>query len=143
MTDSHIPGGPTRRDVLAGSAGFLAAVAGLSTLAGRARAQDTRPPHIVYIMADDLGFADVGFQGSDILTPNIDRLAAEGARLAQFYTQPLCTPTRAAFMTGRYPLRYGLQTGVIPSGASYGLDPDELTLPQALQASGYRTALVG
>lgn len=144
MTDTNTPaGGPTRRDVLAGSAGFLVAVAGLSALAGRARAQTARPPHIVYIMADDLGFADVGFQGSDILTPNIDRLAAEGARLAQFYTQPLCTPTRAAFMTGRYPLRYGLQTGVIPSGASYGLDPEELTLAQALQASGYRTALVG
>jgi arylsulfatase A-like enzyme len=144
MTDTPIPaGGPTRRDVLAGSAGFLAAVAGLSALAGQARAQAPRRPHVVYIMADDLGFADVGFQGSDIRTPHIDRLAAEGARLPQFYTQPLCTPTRAAFMTGRYPLRYGLQTGVIPSGASYGLDPEELTLPRALQAAGYRTALVG
>jgi arylsulfatase A-like enzyme len=144
MTGSSSPiGGPTRRDVLAGSAGFAAAVAGLSVLADRARAQAARPPHIVYIMADDLGFADVGFQGSDIQTPHIDRLATEGARLRQFYTQPLCTPTRAAFMTGRYPLRYGLQTGVIPSGARYGLDLEELTVAQALQAAGYRTALVG
>lgn len=135
--------GPTRRDVLAGSAGFLAAIAGLSVLANPARAQDRKRPHIVYIVADDLGFADVGYRGSDILTPHIDRLAAEGTRLEQFYTQPLCTPTRAALMTGRYPLRYGLQLGVIPSGARYGLATDEFLLPQALQGAGYRTAMVG
>lgn len=134
---------PSRRDVLAGGAGFLAAVAGLSLLAPGARAADAPRPHILYILADDLGFADVGFHGSDIRTPNLDRLAAEGAELAQFYTQPLCTPTRAALMTGRYPLRYGLQVGVIPSGAGYGLDTDEFLLPQALNAVGYRTALVG
>lgn len=135
--------GPTRRDVLAGSAGFLAAIAGLSVLANPARAQDRKRPHIVYIVADDLGFADVGYRGSDILTPHIDRLAAEGTRLEQFYTQPLCTPTRAALMTGRYPLRYGLQLGVIPSGARYGLATDEFLLPQVLQGAGYRTAMVG
>jgi arylsulfatase A-like enzyme len=137
------PGDPTRRDVLAGATGFLAAIAGLSVLADPARAQEVRRPHILYILADDLGFADVGFHGSDIATPNIDRLAAEGARLTQFYTQPLCTPTRAALMTGRLPLRYGLQTGVIPSGATYGLDTGERLLPQILKDAGYRTALVG
>lgn len=134
---------PTRRDFLSGSAGFLAAVAGLSVLADRAHAQDRKRPHIVYIVADDLGFADVGYRGSEILTPNIDKLAAEGARLQQFYTQPLCTPTRAAMMTGRYPLRYGLQVGVIPSGATYGLAADEFILPQALKGAGYRTAMIG
>ena len=72
-------------------------------------------PHIVYIVADDLGWKDVGFHGSDIKTPNIDKLAQEGARLEQFYVQPMCTPTRAALMTGRYPFRYGLQTLVIPT----------------------------
>jgi arylsulfatase A-like enzyme len=72
-------------------------------------------PHIVYIVADDLGWKDVGFHGSDIRTPNLDQLAESGARLEQFYAQPLCTPSRAALMTGRYPLRYGLQTGVILS----------------------------
>ena len=92
--------GPTRRDILSGMAGFLAAIAGLSALAGRAQGQETTRPNILYIVADDLGFADVGFRGSDILTPNIDRLAAEGAVLQNFYTQPLCTPTRAALMTG-------------------------------------------
>ncbi|WGD30578.1 arylsulfatase [Ancylobacter sp. WKF20] len=134
---------PNRRDVLAGGAGFLAAIAGLSLLARDARAADAPRPHILYIMADDLGFADVGFHGSDIRTPNLDRLAAGGARFGQFYTQPMCTPTRAALMTGRYPLRYGLQTGVIPSGADYGLATDEFLLPQALKQAGYRTALVG
>jgi arylsulfatase I/J len=135
--------GPTRRDVLAGSAGFLAAIAGLSSLARQAQAQEKKRPHIVYIVADDLGFADVGFRGSDIKTPNIDKLAAEGTILQQFYTQPLCTPTRAALMTGRYPLRYGLQVGVIPSGGRYGLAPDEFILPQALKEAGYATRMVG
>jgi arylsulfatase A-like enzyme len=135
--------GPTRRDILAGSAGFLAAVMGLSSLASRAQAQSQKRPHIVYIVADDLGFADVGFQGSEILTPHIDRLAAEGAILRNFYTQPLCTPTRAALMTGRYPLRYGLQVGVIPSGGRYGLAQDEFILPQALKGAGYATRMVG
>jgi arylsulfatase A-like enzyme len=142
-TDMGSANGPTRRDVLAGSAGFLAAVLGLSSLAGRALAQSQKRPHIVYIVADDLGFADVGFQGSDILTPNIDRLAAEGAILRNFYTQPLCTPTRAALMTGRYPLRYGLQVGVIPSGGKYGLAQDEFILPQMLKEAGYATRMVG
>jgi arylsulfatase A-like enzyme len=101
------------------------------------------PPNIVYIVADDLGWKDVGFHGSDIKTPNIDQLAAGGARLEQFYAQPMCTPTRAALMTGRYPLRYGLQTLVIPSGHTYGLPTDEWLLPQALKEVGYQTAIVG
>lgn len=136
-------GGPTRRDVLVGSAGFLAAIAGLSALAREAKAQEKKRPHILYIVADDLGFADVGFRGSEIRTPNIDKLAAEGTILQQFYTQPLCTPTRAALMTGRYPLRYGLQVGVIPSGGRYGLAPDEFILPQVLKEAGYATRMVG
>ena len=100
-------------------------------------------PNIIYILADDLGWADVGFHGSDILTPNIDELAKSGARLEQFYVQPMCTPTRAALMTGRYPLRYGLQTLVIPASLSYGLPTDEWLLPQALKEAGYTTAIVG
>src|SRR5262245_32271545 len=81
-------------------------------------------PNILYIMADDLGWKDVGFHGSDIKTPTLDTLAAKGAKLEQFYAQPMCTPTRAALMTGRYPLRYGLQTAVIPQGHTYGLATD-------------------
>lgn len=100
-------------------------------------------PNVVFILADDLGWADVGFHGSDIATPTLDALAETGAEFAQFYAQPMCTPTRAALMTGRYPFRYGLQTAVIPSGGLYGLPTDEYLLPEALTAAGYDTAIVG
>ena len=132
-----------RRRLLTGAA-LCAALAAAGPFVALADQAAPPRPHIVYILADDLGFHDLGFQGSDdIATPHLDRLAATGARLGRYYTQPMCTPTRAALMTGRYPLRYGLQTGVIPSGARYGLALDELTLPGALDAAGYRTALVG
>ena len=101
-------------------------------------------PNIIHIVADDLGWKDVGFNGcADIKTPNIDALAAGGAKFNQFYVQPMCTPTRAALMTGRYPFRYGLQTAVIPSVSAYGLDTSEWLLPQALKEAGYKTAIVG
>lgn len=100
-------------------------------------------PNVVYIVSDDLGWKDVGFHGSDIRTPALDKLAESGARLEQFYAQPMCTPTRAALMTGRYPFRYGLQTLVIPSGHTYGLPTDEWLLPQALKEAGYQTAIIG
>ena len=102
-----------------------------------------KKPNIVYIVSDDQGWKDVGYHGSDIQTPNIDKLAAGGTRLEQFYAQPMCTPTRAALMTGRYPFRYGLQTAVIPSGHTYGLPTDEWLLPQALKEAGYYTAIIG
>jgi arylsulfatase A-like enzyme len=101
-------------------------------------------PNIVHIVADDLGWKDVGFNGAtDIKTPNLDKLAAEGAKLTQFYVQPMCTPTRAALMTGRYPFRYGLQTIVIPTAAGYGLDTTEWLMPQCLKEAGYTTAIIG
>ena len=108
-----------------------------------ATAQNGPRPNIIYVLADDLGWADVGFHGSDIKTPTIDNLAQNGARLEQFYVEPMCTPTRAALMTGRYPLRYGLQTLVIPASLSYGLPTDEWLLPQALKEAGYTTAIFG
>jgi arylsulfatase A-like enzyme len=115
-----------------------------SGLSMTARATPAKRPNIVHIVADDLGWKDVGFNGAtDIKTPNLDKLAAEGARLTQFYVQPMCTPTRAALMTGRYPFRYGLQTAVIPSVSSYGLDTDEWLIPQALHEAGYKTAIIG
>ncbi len=118
-------------------------VAGL-VAAGVAAAQDDPPrPNIVYIVVDDLGYADLGFQGSPIATPALDALAATGAELTNFYVQPMCTPTRAALMTGRYPLRYGLQMGVIPGAGTYGVPLDEYMLPQMLRDAGYRTAMVG
>ncbi len=112
-------------------------------VAAAAHAAD-RGPNIVHIVADDLGFRDVGFNGcKDIKTPNLDRLAAEGATFTQFYVQPMCTPTRAALMTGRYPFRYGLQTIVIPTAAAYGLDTSEWLMPQCLGEAGYGTAIIG
>src|SRR5262245_53155634 len=66
-----------------------------------AAGQGAPRPHLVYILADDLGWKDVGFHGSDMQTPNLDTLAATGARLEQFYAQPMCTPSRAALMPGR------------------------------------------
>jgi len=103
-----------------------------------------KKPNIVHIVADDLGWKDVGFNGAtDIKTPNIDALASGGAKFTQFYVQPMCTPTRAALMTGRYPFRYGLQTIVIPGPAGYGLDTSEFLMPQCLKDAGYKTAIIG
>lgn len=116
----------------------------LAALAAAApgRAGDAKP-NIVILLADDLGAYDVGWRGSEIRTPNLDRLAAAGAKLEQFYVQPLCSPTRAALLTGRYPFRYGLQVGVIRPHAPYGLSLRERTLPQALKDAGYETAITG
>ena len=100
-------------------------------------------PNIVLIVADDLGNADLGYRGSKIKTPNIDALAKGGARLEAYYGLPLCTPSRAALMTGRYPMRHGLQTLVIFPSHTYGLPTDETTLPQALKQVGYSTYMCG
>jgi arylsulfatase A-like enzyme len=113
----------------------------LALAVGPLRAQER--PHIVYILADDLGWNDVGFHGSKLRTPNLDRLALEGAVLNAFYAQPYSSQTRAALLTGRYPMRYGLQTlSILPSNR-YGLPTEERTLAQALKEGGYRTAFVG
>jgi arylsulfatase A-like enzyme len=122
---------------------FGAGIFAAATLAAAFSSAAAQPPNIVYIISDDQGWKDVGYHGSDIKTPNIDALAAGGARLEQFYAQAFCTQTRAALMTGRYPFRYGLQTAVIPSSHTYGLNVDEYLLPEALKAAGYRTALIG
>jgi len=122
---------------------ILVALMASANIELRAQAASPQRPNIVYIMADDQGWKDVGFHGSDIRTPNIDKLAAGGAKLEQYYGQPMCTPSRAALMTGRYPHRYGLQTLVIPSAGTYGLATDEWLLPQMLKEAGYRTAIVG
>jgi len=100
-------------------------------------------PNIVVILADDLGNADLGYRGSKIRTPNIDNLAKTGVRLESYYGLPLCTPSRAALMTGRYPMRHGLQTLVIFPSHTYGLPIDEKTLPQSLKEVGYDTYMCG
>lgn len=84
-------------------------------------------PNVFFIMIDDMGWNDIGYQSTDLshLTPNLDRLAANGIKLNQYYSQPICTPARGALMTGRYPVRYGMQTFVIAPGAPWGLPVDE------------------
>ncbi len=100
-------------------------------------------PNIVFILADDLGNADVGWHGGDIKTPNLDRLAAQGAKLEAFYALPVCTPSRSALMTGRYPIRYGRQANVLRPNSKVGLSLDETLLPQVLRGAGYVTAHIG
>jgi arylsulfatase A-like enzyme len=105
---------------------------------------DEARPNVVFILADDLGREDCGFMGGkEIKTPWIDKLALAGARLDAFYVQPVCSPTRAALLTGRYPMRHGLQVGVVRPWAQYGLPLEERTLAQALKEAGYATAIVG
>jgi arylsulfatase A-like enzyme len=112
-------------------------------VAAAARLEAAERPNIVYLLADDLGWNDVGFHGGSVRTPNLDRLAANGAILNALYAQPFSTQTRAALLTGRYPMRYGLQTLSLTPSSRYGLPTDERTLAQALKATGYRTAFVG
>ena len=123
----------TRRD-------FLRAAAALPALPAMAQ---TRRPNIVVLLADDLGFKDVGYHGSEIQTPNIDRLAAQGARLERFYSFPVCSPTRSALMTGRSPMRLGLGYTVIRPWSDYGLPVEEQTMPAAFKSAGYQTAMSG
>jgi arylsulfatase A-like enzyme len=125
------------------SLSLLTAALTLTAAVGSTQGADDKP-NIVYIVADDLGWKDVGFHNAvDIKTPILDKLVADGARLEQFYVQPVCTPTRAALMTGRYPFRYGLQMMVIRPNATYGLALDEYLLPQILKSAGYHTAMIG
>jgi len=131
----------TRRDFLK-MAGLGAASLGLSCKSGPA-ARSAEKPNIVFLLADDLGFRDVGFCDGSIKTPNIDKLAAAGTRLDQFYVQPVCSPTRSSLMTGRYPMRYGLQVGVVRPWAQHGLPLEERTLAEALKETGYTTAICG
>lgn len=122
---------------------FLAAIASLSWSAPAPAADKSSQPNIIYVLADDLGWQDVSFHGGEIKTPNVDRLANEGVRLERFYVQSVCTPTRAALMTGRYPMRFGLQVGVVRPWAQYGLPLDQKTLPQKLSTVGYDTYITG
>ncbi|MEM7786038.1 MAG: arylsulfatase [Planctomycetota bacterium] len=106
-------------------------------------AKDSPKPNIILFLADDLGWGDVGYHGSEIQTPNIDSLAESGTRLNRLYVMPVCSPTRAALLTGRHPIRLGLQCGVVRPWATHGLPVEERTLPEALKTVGYRTAIVG
>ncbi len=94
-------------------------------------------------MADDLGMGDLSYLGGQPQTPVIDQLAADGIRLSNFHAFPLCSPSRAALLTGRSPLRYGLAWSPLPPWSKGALPSEEVTLAEQLSEAGYRTALVG
>ena len=110
-----------------------------------ARAAEPNPrPNIVFINIDDLGYADVGPFGSKInRTPNLDRMAKEGRKLTAFYGAPVCSPSRAAFMTGCYPKRCLPIPHVLFPGNDVGLNPNEVTVAEVLKEAGYATAIIG
>lgn len=99
-------------------------------------------PNIVIIVADDAGWSDFGFHGSEIQTPNIDRLAREGLELEHFYVDPVCSPTRASLMTGRPPSRIGI-TGPLQVWDDHALPDDTITIAEMLRRAGYDTCITG
>jgi len=100
-------------------------------------------PNIVILVADDLGWADLGFRGSDIETPHIDSLARDGLTLNRFYSMPICTPTRSALMTARDPMKLGSVYAGFQPWQNGGVSPDEHFMPESFKAAGYQTAMVG
>ncbi len=103
----------------------------------------TSKPNIIFILADDMGYSDMNWQGSPIQTPHLDMLAREGMFLSRNYVQPQCTPTRIAFLTGNYPYRYGLHEHVLGSFSMNGIPAGEKTVAEKMKEGGYRTAIIG
>ena len=125
----------SRRDFLAASGMSLLSLRYIPALANDAGQK--RRPNIVIIMADDMGFSDIGCFGGEIQTPNLDKLAANGLRFTQFYNCARCCPTRASLMTGQYPHKVGLAR----NGQS--LTRSGITIAEALKQAGYNTAMAG
>jgi arylsulfatase A-like enzyme len=142
-TDHYSTENVSRRSVLRGAAlGMAALASGIDPVFGK---QVSRPPNIVFIMADDLGYADVGCYGRpDLRTPNIDDLAAKGVRFLQAYANSaVCSATRTALITGRYQDRLPVGLDEPLTDRNVGLPPDVPTLPSLLKHAGYGTTLVG
>ena len=113
-----------------------------------ANTEKSIPPNVVFIFADDLGYGDLGCYGAKkVKTPNIDRMAAEGLRFTDFHTAgSICSPSRAAFLTGAYPQRCGLYMGISPAREAHwflGLNPEEITIAEQFKKQGYTTLMVG
>lgn len=110
---------------------------------GESTAATAAHPNVLIFVADDLGWADVGFHGGPIDTPSLDRLATEGMQLNRFYATPICSPTRAALMTGRDPMRLGVAYSTIMAWDNAGVHPEEHFMPESFREAGYQTAMVG
>src|SRR5437773_10862067 len=117
-----------------GAALWLLAIAATTLAADR--------PNILFIIADDLGWNDVGWHGSEIKTPNLDKLVAGGVNLARNYVYPTCSPTRCGILTGRNPSRFGIDSP-IGGRSEEALPKETMTLARVLKSQGYQTALVG
>ncbi len=100
-------------------------------------------PNIIIFLVDDLGWADISLRGAPFNTPNIDSIFKDGMTLNRFYATPICSPTRAALMTGRDPMRLGIAYSVIMPWMNNGIHPDEHLMPESFSAAGYQTALIG
>jgi arylsulfatase B len=124
----------TRRDLLTGAAALAAPLAA---------AADSPRPNVLYILADDLGWHDVGYHASEIQTPNIDRLRDSSTELSRFYSCPVCSPARASILTGRSPMRYGMIYSVMRPWDTWGIPQEERTMPEAFRDAGYQTWMVG
>ena len=139
----EMPNDLTRRSLLRKA---TLGTAALATAAGKAVGQQASgPPNIVFIMADDMGYADPSCYGRpDFTTPNIDSVAAKGVRFLQAYANSaVCSATRTALITGRYQYRLPIGLEEPLAGRDVGLPPDHPTLPSLLKKAGYGTTLVG
>ncbi|CAM1306618.1 Uncharacterised protein g4415 [Pycnogonum litorale] len=116
---------------------FLAIVSGVIVV------EAAPPPNIVFIVADDLGWNDVSWHNSEIWSPNLQKLVEQGVELNQYYVQPICTPSRSAFMTGRYPFHIGTQHNVFHPLQNVSVPLSFTLLPELLKKSDYKTHLIG
>jgi len=125
----------SRREFLAGAAAHPLA----------AGAAEKRPPNFIIIFTDDQGYGDLGVYGAqNFRTPHLDGMAREGVRFTSFYVAAgVCTPSRAALLTGSYPMRLGLGHRVLFPYSTTGLNPDEITLAEILRSRGYATGCIG
>src|SRR5690606_21781151 len=140
-------GAPLSTSTRAPMRSYLALLLLLGLAVAPAAAQD-RPPNVIVIFTDDLGYGDLGVYGHPtIRTPRLDRMAAEGMKFTQFYAAAsVCTPSRAGLLTGRLPVRSGMasdQRRVLFPDSRLGLPPEEVTLAEALRERGYATAAIG
>src|SRR5947209_7660387 len=128
---------------------WLAAVVLCASAFGAGAAEPGGKPNVIVIVADDLGYADIGVQGlaADVKTPNIDAIAANGVRFTSGYvTCPVCSPSRAGFLTGQYQERFGHEMNPLPkveSGTEFGLPTDQVTIADEMRRAGYATGIIG